>query len=282
MSELRKLDYWNRHALHADNASDYTLCAVIGPESVLMWACDAQRNVSAAYAEDFETHDDRLRQSLGSCPLLSLPFGERKLAFAHTALTLVPKRLYRPEAHAQYFRLLISEGDYTYDARLLPEQDAYLIWAGEPQLERIARLYFEDTPATHVAVPALRAIPSTMGGRSHTVAAHFRSRQVSVAVFERKNLLYYNSFIFGDPADALYFVLLAYDQFKLDTGAQPLSLSGGVTADSAIWRLLARYIRQIRFVSLPEGYNLPDALRSWPPHLFYELACLNDYADLKT
>lgn len=280
MSESRKLDYWNRAALHAETATSHTLCAVISPESVLMWAIDPQRNIHAAYADDFEAQDDNLRRSLALCPLLSLPFAQRKLAFAHPTLTLVPRRLYRPEAQDKYFKLLLPEGDYVYDARLVPEQEAYLLWAGAPALERIARLYFDETPATHIASPVIRTLFRYARDRAHTVVAHFRSRLITIAVFERENLLFYNSFCFNEPADALYYILLAYDQFKLDPEVQGLTLSGGITADSAIWRQMARYIRQIRFVTLPEGYVLPDALRSWPPHLFYELACLNDYSGI--
>ncbi|MFN4081645.1 MAG: DUF3822 family protein [Saprospiraceae bacterium] len=280
MSESRKLDYWNRTALHAETANAHTLCAVIGPESVLIWAIDAQRGIHAAYADDFEAQDDNLRRSLALCPLLSLPFARRKLAFAHPTLTLVPRRLYRSEAQAQYFKLLLPEGDYVYHARPVPEQEAYLLWAGAPAFEHIVSLYFDETPATHIASPLIRTLSGYARDRAHTVAAHFRSRQATLAVFERENLLFYNSFFFNEPADALYFILLAYDQFKLDPEVQGLTLSGGITADSAIWRQLARYIRQIRFVTLPEGYILPDALRSWPPHLFYELSALNECSDI--
>jgi hypothetical protein len=93
-------------------------------------------------------------------------------------------------------------------------------------------------------------------------------------VFERRNLVFFNTFDFTKPADLLYYILLAYKQFDLNPLEVPLALSGTLLEDSEIYRLLLRYVRSMHFLPLPDGFQLPDAANALPAHYWFDLAAV--------
>lgn len=108
----------------------------------------------------------------------------------------------------------------------------------------------------------------------YEVFLNARNQAAQIAVFDRRNLLFYNAFRFEKPNDLLYFALLAYDQFRLDPAEIPLTVSGNLPEDSEIYRTLYRYVRAIRFASLPEKMVLPEGVENLPQHFWFDLSNL--------
>jgi hypothetical protein len=106
----------------------------------------------------------------------------------------------------------------------------------------------------------------------YEVFVNLRNHIAQIAVFDRRNLQFYNSFAFTKASDFLYFTLLAFDQLKLNPLDVPLTISGELMEDSEIYRLLYRYFRDIRFAPTPAGlYHFPGSIQSLPSHLNYDL-----------
>ncbi len=81
---------------------------------------------------------------------------------------------------------------------------------------------------------------------------------------------YFNSFLYRNKDDLLYFTLLVYQTFNLSPDSFPLSITGMIEKDSEIYRLLYQYIRYPKLVL----DNLPietSALNNIQPHYLANL-----------
>ncbi len=221
----------------------------------------------------FQSVDSELRRIFGSEQLLELPFDSKICALSSPASTLVPRRLFHKQNLGQYFKLLLrTEGERTYGFEKLEEFDCYFVWAAESGLANLCGQYFSGENIRHLAAPLLVAFQRLAPEEGYAVFANLRGQKLQIAVFERKNLVYFNAFDFTKPADLLYFILLAYKQFDLSPLEIPLTLSGTMLEDSDIFRLLLRYVRPMRFPPLPEGFQWPDEAKALPSHYWFDLA----------
>jgi len=225
--------------------------------------------------QGFQSVESELRRIFGSEILLGLPFDSKVCALSSPASTLVPRRLFDQENLGQYFKLLLRTGEErTYGFEKLDEFDCYLVWASESGLANLCGQYFSGENIRHLAVPLLKAYQGLAPAEGYAVFANLRGQKVQIAVFERRNLVFFNAFDFAKPADLLYYILLAYKQFELSPLEIPLSLSGTLLEDSDIFRLLLRYIRPMRFPPLPDGIHVPDEAKKLPSHYWFDLVTL--------
>lgn len=270
--------------LQATTALQSSLNVIIGADSVSMMAADASGVVQALQSwmfssgeGAFEAEEWNIRRLLRDEDCFRYSFNQVHCALFHPHVTLVPKRLFQHSALATYFKLLLRPADFVFGYDELPEIEAYLVHATEAVQAKICAEFFPQARCRHLAVPLIRYLRSLPNDSDHKICVNFRHQVAQVVVFERQNLLFYNTFPFAAAADLLYFVLLAYDQFRLDTRETPLTVSGNLLPDSELYRLLYRFIREIRFAATPsDSYRLPAGVQALPDHCHLDLYCLKN------
>ncbi len=223
--------------------------------------------------QDFQAVESELRTIFGSERLLDLHFKTKTCILSSADSTLVPRRLFDPENLEQYFKLLLRPKlELTYGFEKLEAFDCYLVWAVETSLGQLCKSYFSNENLIHLGGPLLQAYHHLAPVEGYGVFANLRGQKVHIAVFERRNLVFFNAFEFNKPTDLLYFILLSYKQFELNPLEIPLTLSGTLIEDSEIFRLLFRYVRPLRFPPLPDEFQLPREAKSLPAHYWFDLA----------
>ncbi|MBC7774627.1 MAG: DUF3822 family protein [Phycisphaerae bacterium] len=223
--------------------------------------------------QGFQALESELRTVFGSEPLLELQFDTKACALSSPESTLVPRRLFDSGNLEQYFKLLLRGGaERTYGFEKLEAFDCYLVWAAETSLMRLCGQYFSSENIRHLAAPLLRAFHALAPEEGYAVFANLYGQKVQIAVFERRNLVFFNAFDYAKPNDLLYYILLAFKQFDLNPLDIPLTLSGTLIEDSETFRLLLRYIRPMRFPPLPPGFQLPPEAKTLPAHYWFDIA----------
>ncbi len=264
--------------LNAETAGQCLRWMVVGADGLALAVMSDAGKVWALQTWNFQgstpTHaQQHIRMLLGQEPALQYTFARSQWAWSEPQVTLVPRRLFNPENLSDYFKILLRPGvsfEYLYES--LPVFDCFLVYAVETSLYQLHALHRSAiVSSTHLSVPLLQAFHHIADYTDHQVFVHFRFQSVQVAVFDRRNLLFYNSFAFQHANDALYFVLLAYEQFKLNPLELPLVLSGNLLEDSEIFRLLRRYIRHIRFAPLPSSVQLPQSAVDLPSYYWFDV-----------
>lgn len=222
----------------------------------------------------FRDVETPLRVFFGSEPLLSYSYTTIHCAFSNGNATLVPRRLFAADKLPDYFKLLLQPAEYLYFNDWLPELDCYLPYALDPLVLQFCRQYFPQAEISHIAGTLLQAWRASAPTDEHRIFLNTRQQVAQIAVFDRQNLLYYNSFQFKKATDLLYFTLLAYDQFRLSPELTPLVISGSVASDDEYGQLLHRYIRSIRDARLPGDIRLSEGMGGSTGQTFFDLFSL--------
>jgi Protein of unknown function (DUF3822) len=208
-------------------------------------------------------------------PRFEWPYALVQVAFFNTYATLVPRRLFDSQYLEAYFKLLLRPDQaLSFHFEPVAEFDSYLVYAVDRTMKAQIDLHLPKARLTHLAVPQLRRFRALAAQRSdYSVMANLRNQAVQIAVFEGPGLQYYNTFQFEKPEDLLYYLLLAYEQFRLDPLKTPLYLSGHFKEDADTYRLLKRYVTGI--VPIPvSGVSLPAGLNGIPEHYLTDLFSL--------
>lgn len=222
----------------------------------------------------FSAVEAALRKIFGSEDLLRNGYQEVRCSLFNANAQLTPRRLFRPNDDlSHHFQLLLDPNDYQYGYQELPGLDTYLVWATERLMPNLFQQYFPGCRHSHLFAAVVYGFSRQTDPEGVDVMVNLRNNVMQVVVFERKNLLFANTYFFHHTNDALYFMLLAYDQFRLRTTEVTLTLAGQIFPDSELYRQLYRYVRHVRFAQLPGGLTLPPDMRTMPDHFYFDLFC---------
>ena len=181
---------------------------------------------------------------------------ELKISAASIPFLHIPEELYEKDNASGFFEDIYPERlleDQSYNNDILIQQ-------------KINTSYF---------------VPSSLGRRlikntqhfSTVLSECFSSEDMLLAFIDGKNLIlfyikdellqFYNHYQCHHPEDYLYYILLAYDEFKLSTSDYPLKVTGRIDRDSNVLKLLSQYVGfdflkfdkdQFRSGDLPQHY----------------------------
>ncbi|WP_246034873.1 DUF3822 family protein [Polaribacter aestuariivivens] len=71
---------------------------------------------------------------------------------------------------------------------------------------------------------------------------------LDIVVLEKKQLILSNSFTYHSKEDFLYYVLFVAEQLQLNTNEFPLHLTGEISVESDIYKLIYKYIKNVSFL----------------------------------
>ena len=252
-----------------DISDECILRAVIGPDG-LSFAV-RRKNSGTQYLHTWvfnkEHRENALRRILNNEEIASYPFASVELMYFTPTATIVPKRMFDPVLAGDYLHTLtdIVLGKVAYSA--LHGMEMTAVWAVDPALVAIGAYFFPQASVRSYTVALLEALQKTTTNQETCVCVHLRSSFLQIAVFERGNLLFFNTFNYEKPADVLYFTLLAYDQYFLKPSDTPLFISGELLTESEIYKQYERFIRHIHF--LPAA-TLPGISEGILPHIYLD------------
>ena len=211
---------------------------------------------------------------------VKLSYRKVRLAWFSESMTLIPTRLYNGDRRREYLASLteLAEG-MTVLSDPIPELDTFLVYAvDQNRLDRWRR-QFIGCRFYHLLTPVLHQLAQLAHRQVRpTVYAYVRDQHLLVAGLERGQLLFCNIFRCRAAKDMLYFTLLAYEQCGWKAAQVPLRLFGEVVADSEVYRLLYRYVKEISFLeSAPDSLRFGSKAKEEPGHFFVDLSSLHLY-----
>lgn len=225
-----------------------------------------------------EDYAARLQDSLEKEELLSVLFRKVRLALPEARAVLVPRRLFK------------SAELHTYVDSLVPVTDSDGVYVDELPAEEVNVCYkvplqVADTLRKHFPTARFHSLATTFieGAcrvcRQHSLetmaCAGFTGHVVQLCVLRQGKLHFYNAFPFQASQDVLYFTMLLYERFQLDTSNVPLYLAGAISAESDIYTKLYSYVGDLRFIEAPMGLTFGKKFANVPPHLFFNLFALS-------
>lgn len=248
------------------------LSILIGMDSLSYCISDSQRQVllirecdlsGFKQLGDFFLQDEYLRQT----------YQNVKTVIISTIFTFVPNRLYNTaekRTYLQHVTPLKEDMNVRSDElKLLSVTNVYAI--ERDRLDTIQK-YLPGSKVFHVTTALLQGLlskSSPEGGQ--VVHIHIHSGGMTLVLLDGKSLQFVNSFLYQSAKDFLYYVMLVFDQFKLNPEETPAYISGHLIKDSEIYPLLHRYLRKLDFISPPDFLNIGNIWNDQRPHFFFDL-----------
>lgn len=263
----------------------YQLSILIGVDSLVYFAFDTNNNEAlllraipygqAPTADAFSLTDE-IKRIFAREDLLGFLFRRVKITMPDIQPVLVPARLYNEYEKTTYFTELMSDarpdGIHNDEVEELALQ---ILYPTDATLMSVLKKQFPTAKFYNNATPFLLGCRKTADEeRTHNLFAHFTQNSVYISLFEKKNLLFSNSFKYQTAGDVLYYILLAYNQHNLDPAQQPLHLSGQILNNAEIYKTLFRYIGELKFVPFPSFLHFSRKFNEVPPHFFFDLYSL--------
>lgn len=259
------------------NTSAYQLSILVGMDSLVysVFDVDSKQLLLIKTLEMPTKGAQGVAAVLASEPLLDLLYRRVKISVPEKRTALVPSRLFNESEAKTYLDELSSNENVKVSNDELKGLSAHVVYQLDDDMSKVlkrkfptARIYSSMTP---FLMGSSKLLPQE---QEHAIFAHFYNDLLHLAVFEKGNLTFCNAFSYTSASDVLYYILLAYEQFKLDPQKVQLFLSGKVVKDSEIYKMLYRYIAEIDFVPKPDFIHLGRKFSSVPEHLFFHLHSL--------
>ena len=265
-------------AFSTKTTQTYELSILVGADSIYYLVNDAQLNVLALKSFHFDHQREKpatahLKGVFIEDEMLKLPFRTTKIVFTSPHFTLVPTKFYDEKSRLAYFENLTTlEGKEHFDLDIIKSMGLHNVYLVDNSLVNILQATFPHRQYHHYMTPLILGYQKIATHRNgHQVFANVRDGQVQVLFFDGKNLIFANSFPFKTSQDFAYFILNVYEQFKLSAETTPLSISGSLTEDSDLFKVIYRYIRYIGFVNTPSYFRFGQQFTGIPQHFYFDL-----------
>ncbi len=256
----------------------YELSLLVGADSIYYLVNDAQLNVLALKSFHFDHRREKsatahLKAVFIEDEMLKLPFRTTKIVFTTPHFTLVPTKFYDAKSRLAYFENLTTlDGEEHFDVDIIKNIESHNVYLVENALVAALRTTFPQAHYYHYMTPLIKGYQKMATYRDgHQMFANVRDGQVQVLFFDNQDLVFANSFPYKTSQDLVYFILNVYEQFKLNPEVTPLSISGSLTEDSDIFKVLYRYIRYISFVNTPSYFRFGQQFTGIPQHFYFDL-----------
>jgi hypothetical protein len=265
-------------------SSTYQLSILVGTDSWFYFAFDGADNAlllksqnlpePAAGKTDLKTE---LKSSIEQEDLFSYLYRRVKIALPTTTAAVVPDRLYNEAEKSTYLQeqTNLREGNAVMSDEI-PELGVKVVYEADPALMSLLKKKFPTARFYSSVTPFLLGCRQLAkeDEQAHTVLVNLVKDVVQIFLFEKQQLHFFNAFPISSASDVLYFTMLTYQQFSLDPATVPLYLSGQVMENSEIYKMLYRYVGNLKFVAEFSFLKFNKRFSEVPQHFYFGLYSL--------
>ncbi len=209
--------------------------------------------------------------------LRNYEFSKARICFTTPQYTLVPEALYRPGDEESYFHLNFRHApDLQVFAAPISPFLLYSVYGIDKNLHKAIFHLFQEPKLIHHSESVLNDLSlrlRTDAGKQ--VWLNIRQSGIDICITEGRKLILLNSFERQNNEDALYYVLFTFEQLGLDPESTPVNLSGEIEQESALYRLLYTYIRDLNFTERLHLLSFSPVFSILPPHFYSSLYSLS-------
>lgn len=267
-------------SLDAKLASSYHLSLVAGLDSLSACVLDTRRNKYLAIntwtfqgVYTWPALSEAFDSIVSKNKLLQSTFKSVSAAVVNNRSTLVPNALFDAGSKEKYLSFNHStEAGEAIMADDLKSIEAKNVYAMSSALEKTLRAQYGNVKMLHHSTTLLESLMLQYKlQNARKVIVHVQLSHFEVVVLEGKNLLLYNSFAHQTSEDFIYYLLFVCEQMKLNPEQLELVLLGEIERNSAIYTILHKYIRNIRFGERTDSFEYSYKLDEIPKHFYYNL-----------
>ena len=201
-----------------------------------------------------------LSQKINQTPALTQNFDHVELIHCNDVVTSVPKSLFDPKKAAEYLKFnskILATDFIAFDQ--VQTQDIITVYA--PYIN-VNNFFFDTYGAFsyfHATTKLLDIILNSPSEREVVkIHVHVFKDSFTCIVSKDNKLQLCNTYQYKTPEDFIYYILFCYEQLGLKTETDPITLSGHIAKDDALYALLFTYVRYINFEPNNKGVQIKD------------------------
>jgi len=214
---------------------------------------------------------ETIDELIGKSAVLKNLFKSVTVSLVHERSTLVPSALFEKGLEREYLAFNHAVGpDEDVHVYSLKSLDARNIFSVKHDIFNTFKKHFPNARFNHHSSSLIEALAGSPGLFVHVQASHFE-----IIFVKGKKLVFYNSFSHQTSEDFIYYLLFTMEQLKLSPENTELRLAGEIEKSSAIYSLLHKYVRTIRFADRSPAFSYAYGFNDVPRHFYFNL--LNQY-----
>ena len=200
-------------------------------------------------------------------------FKKVQLALVNNKSTLIPVPIFEPGHKQDYIKFNYElNQDERIETDNLKNLDVINLYALPLCLEETMKKLFVNIEFIHHSTSLLENLLLNYKNQNDKkVFVHIQLSHFEITVLEGKNLIFYNSFRHQTSEDFLYYLLFVCEQLKLNPETLQLILIGEVDRNSAIYNILQKYVRHIKFAARNDNFEYSYKFNEIPKHFYYNL-----------
>lgn len=220
---------------------------------------------------------NEIRSIIETHSFLRKNFKSISISLFSSKFTLIPTALFDRALADKYLEFNSPvEEDESILIDELKNFDTQCVYAISKNLMDCLQELFPKAKFLHVLSPLLESLASSFKNSSgKKVVIHLQQSHFEMVVMEEKKLLFANIFNYQSSEDFLYYTLFVCEQLKLNPENIELILVGEVEKNSAIYSILNKYIRNIKFGNRPELLEYSYVFDSISSHFYFNLFSQN-------
>ncbi len=274
------------YSFSSKSTLSYELSLLVGADSVYYMVNDAQLNILALKSFHFDLKKEKspienLKSVFFEDYLLKEAYRTVKIVLTTPHFTLVPSKFYNEKENNAYLKNLtiLEESDFI-SADNFKNQPFKNVFTADKQLVNFIQTIFPQSKTHHIFTALIEGFQKLAELRQgHQIFANVRDGFVQILFFDGKDLIFANAYAFKTAQDLVYYLMLVYEQFKLNPETIPLSISGFLTEDSDIYKYIFRYIRHVNFIQAPLYLRFGNQFTGIPQHFYFDVYSIKLLSD---
>lgn len=223
--------------------------------------------------EDFDWKNYFENISGKSTILRKHEFSKVKICLTSLQFTLVPESLLHPGDEQTYFKMNFkNHSNLEVKHSHINAFSLFTVYGVEIELQTVLSHLFQDPKIIHHSEILLQSILRI--GRSDTnkkLLLNIRKNDIDILIAEGKKVILMNSFNRNSEEDVLYYLLFTCEQLNIDTENISVYLAGEIEPESALYKLLYKYVRKITFVNHDRTLSFGEIFEEIPANFYYTL-----------
>lgn len=251
MAEINLLD----KSYHKDNSNHYHLSLQIDSEGLAYCILDSRRKRYIGFQKYFfgKSSDiislvNKLENQLEEEDILNASFKSSSCIYHTQKSTLVPNVFFDESKLREYFEFnhALDELDEIH-YNVVPEINAYNVFTIPTYLANLLHNKFKGILIYHQATPFIKSVLKDFRPSS-SVHINLNPGFFDIIVKLDNQLKLYNTFLYQNDTDMLYYILFIINQLKLNPETIPLTICGEMSDRISYQESLSKYIPKMMFL----------------------------------
>jgi hypothetical protein len=204
--------------------------------------------------------------------LKNVTFNKASIQVAHSFYTLIPSALFRKDDATKFFHFnQKAQRNSTIESEAVKAYDSVNVFSVDAGIASSLKKIFNTDFVIHHHITSLLQAVRLEPGKDKTLYVHFRAGWIEVIITDGKKLVLCNSFPYKAVEDVVYFILNACEQLSLNPHSVDVVVMGELDEESAISKLMHKYIANIRFSGRMKSAQFSYGFDKIPSHFYYSV-----------